>query len=267
MTISLPPLPAAPIPTSFALSYAPGLGPLVCTPALLQNASFSLFGGGTATLPLPWANVSAVSVLTGALQNLGLQATPLAPTITLLKGVSAIVNFIVGLPGNTAQAIAFNPQPLIDSVTNVVNATVDIASLVLFPIQLCRMVRGFLTTLINFLVALKAQINLLVTRMTNVTALIAKANELGNTALLANAQCALERLEAKVAAMNQALAALTVVIAIFSILLCLITGGHLDPLPTLDAGALTSVVFDPVIATLTAIRDAIPDLGGTVLAC
>lgn len=267
MTVSLVPLPAQPIPSVFAFTYAPTLTPLVCTPPLYTDLLVGLFGGGTANLPLIPRTPDPVVLLGRGLQQVGMQFTPMAPLLTVLQTVKAVVDFVTGLPGNVAQAVAFNPSPLIQSAERVVGASSRLLELAILPLQMAKMIRNALTMLIAYLTALKAQIDQLVTRYTNLNAVIQAATNAANAAWLANANCAKERLDAKVAAYNEALAALGVAIQLLSIILCFVTGGHLDPLPTLNPSALTSAVFDPVILTITVIRDAIPDLSGIPLEC
>lgn len=263
----LVPLPGQPIPSVFSFTYNPTLTPLVCTPPLFGDISVPLFGGALANLPLIPRTPDPVELLGRGLQQIGVQFAPMAPALTLMQALKAVVDFVVGLPGNVAQAIAFNPSPLIQSVQKVVGASARLIELAILPLQMARMIRQSLTVLIQYLTALKLQIDQLVTRYTNLEALRQAALAAGNAAWMANIVCARERLDAKVAAMNAALAALGVAIALLSIILCFVTGGHLDPLPALNPSALTSAVFDPVIAALTVIRDAIPDLSGLALEC
>ena len=265
----LVPLPGYPLPAMPPqFTWSPTLVPTVCTPASFAFDPFGLFGGGQFTLPrLPRAG-DPLEILGRGLQDLGLQMTPLAPLVTTLKAGAAVIQFTIDMPSNMAALIAFNPQPLADSVANVVGAGSDLVALAILPVQLCRMVRGFLSLLIAWLQALKNLIIQMVARLTNLNALIARAQQLGNQLLLANARCALERLVAKMDAINAFLASLGVIIALVSVLLCLITGGHLNlSLPTLDVSSIVGTLFDPVIEVVTVVRDAIPDLTGHALAC
>jgi hypothetical protein len=267
MAAILQPLPAQPIPPSIQVTWAPSLVPVVCTPPIYGDILVQLFGGITSGLPLLPTEPDPLVLFGGGLQSLGQAFAPMAPIIPVLKIVNAMVEFITNLPANIASAIGFNLNPIVEAAAKVTEAAGDIVSLLAFPVSLAKMIRGFLEVLIGYLNALKVAIVRMIARYTNVNALIAKAAELGNAALAANALCAKERLDSKVAAMNAALAGLAVVMAAFTIILCLVTGGELPLLPTIDAGALVAEVFDPVIAVLTAIRDAIPDLSGFQLSC
>jgi hypothetical protein len=269
MTVALAPLPVNPIPAlPLQVTWAPTLVPAVCTPTGIPLNAFGLFGGGQFDLPLIPRVGDPLELLGKGFQNLGLQTSPLAPTLTVLKAAASLVNFVTNLPGNIAAAIAFNPVPLADSVAAVVGAGSDLVALSILPLQLCKMVRGALTLLIQYLQTLKAQIVTLIARFTNVNAMIARAQALGNALMLANSQCAKNRLLAKCTALDAFLASLGVALALISTLLCLITGGELSlTIPPIDGNSLVATIFDPLIAAVTVVRDAIPDLSGFALAC
>lgn len=242
------------------LTFSPALPAVVCTPTPIAQIDVDLFGGGKFSLPMLPRHEDPVALIGRALSGMGMQFAPMAPLVRVLRILSSVIGIVKAVATLDVPQIAAKAAELGVAVA-------DIAALIGFPIQMARSIRGFLTMLIAYLEALRAQVNLLVARYSNVNALIAKAQSLGNDALLANALCAKERLDAKVAQMNAAIVALGVAVQIFSIVLCLVSGGHLDPLPTLDVSNLTGAVFDPVIAALTAVRDAIPNLAGLPFSC
>lgn len=234
-----------------SLTYAPSLSALACSTPVLSQISMTLWGGATFSLPVGPGAERPLAVMARALSGLGMQSAPLAPLIKMLRVLSSVVGLV--------QAIAsLNPVEIATKTAQLASAVADVAALVAFPIELARQVRGFLSMLIAFVQALQADIIRLAARYTDVNAMIADATAAGNAAWLANAQCAKERLDSDVAQLNALLASVGVAIQVVSILYCLVTGGqHLAALPTLDPGALTGVVFDPVISALTIARDAI----------
>jgi hypothetical protein len=269
MTVStLPPLPSAPIPSEYIYTYAPTVAPLACAPTLPTDILVGLFGGGSFRLPLIPRVPDPLELLGRGLQGLNGQLSPMAPVVTVLNATAALVAFVKNLPSNVAAAIAFNPKPLIDSVTAVVSAATDVVALAILPLQFAKMARGFVQMLRDYLVTLKAQIAAIITRYTDLNALIAQAQALGIASLVTNATCARNRLDTKVSAINAVLASLGVMIALFQVIICFVTGGEVSILvPTLNASALSGAIFDPVIAVLDALLAAIPDLSGLQLAC
>jgi hypothetical protein len=80
--------------------------------------------------------------------------------------------------------------------------------------------------------------------------------------------CARNRLDTKVSAINAMITGLGVVIALFQVIICFVTGGEVSiTVPSLNASALTGSIFDPVIAVLDGLLTLIPDLSGLQLQC
>jgi hypothetical protein len=249
-------------------TYQPTFLPVACSPTLQADILVGLFGGGSFRLPLVPRVPDPFELLGRGLQGLGGQLNPMAPIVTVLNATAALVNFVKNLPSNIAAAIAFNPKPLADSVSAVVTAATDVVALALLPLQFAKMARGFVQMLRDWLVALKAQIDNLITRYTNLNTLIAKAQSLGLSALEDNAVCARNRLDTKVSAINAMITGLGVVIALFQVIICFVTGGEVSiTVPSLNASALTGSIFDPVIAVLDGLLTLIPDLSGLQLQC
>ncbi len=243
-----------------SLVYAPTLTALACSYPVLSQITVPLFGGATFNLQIRPGDRPLVAYAR-SLSAMGVSAAGLAPLIKALLILSSIVGLV--------QAIAtLNPVTIAQKASQLGQAVADIAALILWPVEMARQVRGFLSMLIAFLQALQSDINTLITRYTDVNAMIAEATAAGNAAWLANATCAKERLDSDVAQINALLASIGVAIQVMSILFCLVTGGqHLAALPTLDPNALTDAVFDAPIAVLTVARDAIPDVAGSGAPC
>jgi hypothetical protein len=270
----LPPLTPNPIPAGllmspqqFAFRYTPTLTPVVCSPGLFSLDPIKMFGGFDFGLPTVPRTPDLVQLLGLAMQQFGAITTPLGPIVTGLKTTKAIVDLVINMPADMAALIAFDPSPLANHVAAVVAASSDLVALAIFPVQMAKMIRGVLTLLIAYLNALRSQIVSLITRITNVNALIAKATAAGMALLLANSQCALARLTAKADAMNAFLQSVGLALVAINIILCFVTGGHLPLIPVIDPSSLVAEIFDPVILVLTTIRDAIPDLSGFALTC
>lgn len=243
-----------------SLLYTPTLTALACSAPLLSQISVPLFGGAVFNLPIRPGDSPLVALARG-LSGLGMQAAPLAPLIKVLLILSSVVGLVQAIATLNVGQIAAKSAQLAQAVT-------DIAALILWPVEMAGQVRGFLSMLIAFLQALQADINRLIARYTDVNAMIAEATAAGNTAWLANAVCAKERLDSDVAQLNALLGSIGVAIQVMSILFCLVTGGsHLAALPTLNPSALTAAVFDAPILALTIARDAIPPLTGSGAPC
>lgn len=266
---TLVPLPPPPIPPGPpAVTWAPTLPPTTCTPVPVPDILSYIFGGGQMNLPRIPRAPDPLDLMATGLREFGLQFNPIAPGIVTMKAAAALVNLAKNMPTDVAQAIAFNPSPLITDVTTVISASTDLVALSIFPLQLMRMVRSGLQLLIGYLQALKSTLTRLIARYTNVNALIAKATAMGNAALLANATCAKERLDAKVSALNDLITSIGIALVLLGYIYCLVTGSHLPGGPgSLDASALVDTVFDPLIATLQAILALLPDLSGFALNC
>ena len=250
---------------SVSLDYTPTVVLPPCTPTTPVALVITMPGGGQISLIADTFDAAVRALLSA---NLPLVA--LAPLFLVLKAVSSIVSFIVNLPSNVAQAIAFNPKPLVDSVNNVISSTVGVIQLALPPVAFALMARGLVQLLRNFLVALKARIDQLAARYARVDTLIELANNLGNAGMLANATCAREDLDSRVARMNAQMGAATVLIGLVNVIICLVTLGQsegLGPLPSADPTGATSVVFDPVIAVLDALLALIPNVSTVSLEC
>lgn len=241
-------------------TYTPALPTVVCQPTILSQLTVALFGGASFSLPMVPRYEDPVTLLGRFLSGMGMQAAPLAPLVKALRILSSIVGLV--------QAIAtLDPIQIATKAAQLAQAVSDIAALVAFPLEMAQMARGFLQALIAYLQALQSQINALITRYTDVNAMIEQAQRIGNAAMLANAICAKERLDAKVAQMNAAIVALGAAVQVLSIIVCLVGAGHLPVLPTLDPNALTGAVFTPTIAALQAILAAIPDVHGSGAPC
>ncbi len=243
-----------------SLVYAPTLTALACSFPVLTQITVPLFGGATFNLPIRPGDRPLVALARG-LSGLGMQAAPLAPLIKVMLVLSSVLGVIQAI-------VTLNPVEIATKTAQLAQAVSDLAALILWPVELAGQVRGFLSMLIAFLQALQSDINALVTRYTDVNAMIAEATAAGNAAWLANAVCAKERLDSDVAQMNALLASIGIAVQVMSILFCLVTGGsHLGAIPTIDPNALTATVFDPPILALTIARDAIPPLTGSGAPC
>lgn len=240
------------------LTYIPTLPALACATPVVPAFAFDLFGGASFSLPLFAGNDDPLKIFGRGLQQLLGPFAVFAPLKPVLQAVAAVVQAIPQLP---------NPIPLIQALQQIAVAVGDLASLVIFPVQLARTVKGSLTVLIGYLTALKARIVSLGQRYTNVNNWIGEATRLGNGAMLQNANCAKERLDADAARLVASYAGAIVIVQIISLLICIAALGHLEPLPTLDPGALVAEVFDPPIAALTTLRDLIPEPPGVPLRC
>lgn len=272
----LPPLPANPIPPGvlsnppvYQFRFSPTFLPPNCSPNLLADLIGQLFGGASFNLPLIPRVGDPLEILGRGLQNMGLQIGPLGPVLTILKTTQASVNLLKNLPQDMAQLIAFNPSPLATDVAAVVTASSDLVALAIFPLQMIKMIRLALQLLVRYLQALQSAITTLITRFTNVNALIARATALGRSAWLANANCANNRLINKATAMANFLQSIGIIIVMIQVILCLVTqhAFTIPVIPVLDPHNLVAAVFQPPIDALNIIIAALPDLSGLAFKC
>jgi hypothetical protein len=237
-----------------------------CSTAVPTPIVVPLIGGGQYVFPQP-PNLlgDALAPALQAMRDLGMQLAPMVPSIILIRAVVAIRDFIIGLPGNIAQAVPpiLNARPLADSITNVENALVAVVSLASPQFAFARMLLGFVRVMRLYLQAMRDRVVTLIRRNTDINDAIAKATALGNTTMLQNAQCAQQRLASDIDALNASAASAGAVIQMFGVLLCLLIPGHvvaIPAVPTVDANALAAEVFDPPLAVLDALESRLGPL-------
>lgn len=240
------------------LVYSPTLQAVVCSPPALTAQLRSLIGGASFALQvLPraeeelQARARSLFAMTNAISFSGsmvIASRLLAGVLTLVQGVAEV-----------------NPSKIASGTAAIATAVGDFTLLVNFPAALARTALTMRAELVGFLTALRNQIVALQSRYTNVNAMIAAATAAGNATWLANATCAKERLDAKVAQLNASISALALALQLLSVILCIVTGGHLEAFPTLDPNNLVTDAIDAAIAALNAIP--IPELPTPELSC
>ena len=247
------------------LTYSLTLGAPPCNRPPPVSFCIPTPGGGQFCLPQLPRFQDPLELFLAMLRSFGIFMIPLIPVILILRALVAIKDFITGLPENTAQAIALNPQPLIDSVTRVVDAMAAVVQLAIPIFAFAAMVKAVVRAYLGFLVALRAQIVLILLAYARANAALQKAQQSGNLSMLTNAQCARENIDQKYAALIASLGPVAVILGIVNVLLCLFLGHGLVTLALPDAsGGINTVLLplDVAIATITAVLALLPD--GTI---
>lgn len=243
-----------------SLVYSPSLAAFVCSPTPLTATLRTLFGGAPFAIQIlphgesPFlARVRSLFAMSSSISYAG----SMIIATRVLGGVLSIAQGLTAVPPDAAK--------IATGVATIGTSAADLVSLVFFPVALARTALAMRAELVAALEALKADIIRLQARYTNVNDGIAAATAAGNAAWLANAVCAKERLDAKVAQYNASLSALAISLQLLSTILCLVTGGHIPVLPTLSSSNLVTDSIDVAIAALNAI--AIPDPAGPSVSC
>lgn len=204
------------------------------------------------------------------LRVFGIFMIPLIPVIKVLNALVAIKDFILGLPQNLALLIALNPQPLADSVNRVFLALADVVQLAIPLFAFAAMVKAVLRALQGFLVALRAQIVLMLSVYARVNASLQRAQQLGHAGMLTNAACAKENLDQQWAALIASLGPLGFILSVINVLLCLFLGHGVVTvgLPDLSGGINAALApLDVAIATLGAVIALLPDGSTGAFSC
>ncbi len=129
--------------------------PCVKLPELPKIPNITLFGGAQLNGFLDFS--AGIPDQCGANFNLMAQLAPslgsLTPMLKILAVVKALVDFITEMPANIAAAIAFNPDPLADAVTAVVEAFADLTPLLvaLTPAGMAVTIKGILELILGIL--------------------------------------------------------------------------------------------------------------------
>jgi hypothetical protein len=243
-----------------SLVYSPTLSAFVCSPTPLVPTLRTLFGGAPFALQiLPQAESSFMARARSlfAMSSSISYAGSLIIATRVLGGVLSIVQGLTAVP--------IDGSKIASGAATLATSAADLVSLVAFPVALARTALAMRAELVAALEALKADIIKLQNRYTNVNQMIADATASGNAAWLANATCAKERLDAKVAQYNASLSSLALALQLLSTILCIVTGGHIPVLPTLSSSNLVTDAIDVAIAALNAI--SIPDVPGPSVSC
>lgn len=243
------------------LVYSPTLAAVVCSPVPLAATLRSLFGGASFALNvLPHAEDELLARARSlfALANSISFSGSVVIAGRVLAGAISIVQGLTSVPPDAGKIAA--------GVAAIGSGIADFALLANVPVALARTALAMRAELVGFLQALKAKILAIQARYTNVNAMLAAAaRPTGNAAWLANATCAKERLDAKVAQYNASIAALGLALQLLSTILCIVSGGHMPALPTLTPGNPVTDEIDAAITALNALP--IPDLAGPALNC
>ena len=241
-----------------------------CGPAVPAGFCIPTMGGGQVCLPqLPHFQDPLIPSLE-LMRSLGVFMIPLIPVIKILAALVAIKDFIVGLPENIVQLVALNPQPLADSISNVVEKMAAVAQLALPQVAFAAMLRGVVQALLAYLVALRARVSRIISAYERINAAIQQATNIGNASMRANAICARENVDTRLAALIASMSPIATVLAIFNVILCLVLGHGVASLALPDlSGDINQALapIDAAIAAVTLVLNLIPNIGATSFEC
>lgn len=206
-----------------------------------QGLCATLPGGATVCIAFP--SVKIPTGLQAAKQMIGqLNAalTPLSPLFRILDCLASVPDVVT------------DPTGFLEKLAALASC--------LPPVSVPYVIAGFLDALIAFLGGLVAQLHAIIDQQARLLAAATKAATLGNTRLQLNVDCANAQLTAQLVSLNAGMAPLNSIIGTVNLIAAFAPGMPSIPsLATLGADLESEIiVLDGVVATLTAMRAALP---------
>ncbi|NUP12875.1 MAG: hypothetical protein HOW73_43100 [Polyangiaceae bacterium] len=204
-------------------------------------------GGATLCATAGFEYGDPLAIVQGMLGQINAALTPLSPFFNTLEFVTAVGDFVKGVP---EALLTLNPEPLVTPIVDIGKAVGKLAALVP-QMSVPLLIVSILDVVVVGLLGLRSEMMAMMAQQQKLAAAAARASALGNVHLQVIVDCATENLDAQMQNTNASLAPLNRLVGLLNALL------ELAGLPCLQTMSIGSEIGQAALDAIDFILDAL----------